>query len=118
MWHRFDMRDFASSASASAYMDSARGWYRRVQGRPTWVWQAAIVAAVVVFAIPVVLLVLAALLAAAVVFTVLSLVLGGLGVLRRLFSGGGANWPTGPVQDDGRRNVRVRMPGAGPGRRF
>ena len=96
MWQRFDINDYPG----------VHTWYRRVQGRPGWIWKATIAAAVVVFAIPVILLVLAALLAAAMVFTILSLVFAGLRLLRRLMPGAGG----GPVQrDDGRRNVRVRI---------
>ena len=98
MWQRFDIHRYPG----------VHGWYERVQSRPSWVWQTAAITAVVVFAIPVILLVLAAVLAAAVVFTVLSLVFSGIALLRRLL-GIGTDRGWAMPRDDGRRNVRVRM---------
>lgn len=98
MWQRFDIHSHPG----------IHAWYQRIERRPGWVWKATVLTAVIVFAIPVMLLVLAAMLAAGVVFTVLSLVLSGVAFLRRLMTGGGTSWPPAS-RDDGRRNVRVRI---------
>ncbi|MFP4145522.1 MAG: hypothetical protein ACLFV3_10300 [Phycisphaeraceae bacterium] len=81
-----------------------RAWHQRVQARPSWVWKLTLATALVVFVLPLVLLTLAALLVAAAVFTVLSLVAGGIGFIANLF--GGLSRIGGPPAD-GRRNVRV-----------
>lgn len=95
MWQHFDMRDHPSM----------RIWYQRVQSRPGWVWKATAITALVVVVVPILILVAAAVLAAAVVFTVLSLIARGVGLVRGLFTGGGSTMPS----DRGRRNVRVRV---------
>ncbi|MEX0652798.1 MAG: hypothetical protein WD534_02110 [Phycisphaeraceae bacterium] len=88
-------------------------WYRRVEGRPGWVWTATLGAAAAVIVVPLVLLTLAALLVAAAVFAVLSLVAAGLRFIHRLGASltgqgtGQRRWPAPFEPDDGRRNVRV-----------
>lgn len=83
-------------------------WYRHAQGRPSWVWAAAVTAAVLVVMVPLMLLTLTAVLVAAAVFAVLSLVVAGLRLVNRLLGGGAPTHVTSRGgADDGRRNVRV-----------
>ncbi len=102
MWQRFDWQQFGPQANPRVYT-----WYRRLQGRPGWVWKFSLFTALIVFALPVILLTFAAVLVGAAVFTVLSLVARGILFVRHLFDGA-SRWS--PLHDDGRRNVRVRMP--------
>ncbi|MFA9479858.1 hypothetical protein ACERK3_16365 [Phycisphaerales bacterium AB-hyl4] len=87
-------------------------WYRRVSGRPGWVWTAALGAAVLVVLLPLVLLTLAAVIVATAVFATLSLVVAGMRFVNRLLGGGGRpgdDAHQGPAADlnASRRNVRV-----------
>ena len=79
-------------------------WYRRVEGRPGWVWKAAVTAALLVVVIPLVLISLAALLVGALVF----IVLGVIASILRLFQPTDRT-PAGPPSD-GRENVRIIDP--------
>ena len=107
MWQRFDWQQFDPRGNPSVHQ-----WYQRVQSKPGWVWKATLGAALIVFVIPVLLLVATAVLAAIVVFTMLSLVLNGIALVRGLFTGPTGGWPSAPA-DDGRRNVRIRARGPG-----
>lgn len=78
------------------------GFYSRARGRPSWVWRAAILAALITIVVPVLLLTVAAALAFIAVFIVLSLVHSLLDATRGIFGG----WRGG--RD--RRNVRVIRP--------
>lgn len=80
-------------------------WYAQVERQPNWVIKLAVIAAVLVFVVPLVLLTLAALVVAAAVFMVLALVMRGLAVARSLFDFRGPDAPT--YRGDGRENVRV-----------
>lgn len=79
-------------------------WAQRINRRPSWAWQLALAAGVLVIVGPLVLLILTAILVAAAVFIVASLVAAGLNLLQRLLHTlTGHSLP----HDDGRRNVRV-----------
>lgn len=74
--------------------------YAEVRSRPSWVWKFASLAAVLVFVVPIVTLLLTATLTFAVVFVVLSLAHRAYLGVRSLFTDEG----------EGRRNVRVVRP--------
>jgi len=81
--------------------------YRRVTGRPPWVWGTAVALGILPFALLLVLVVMAALFTTAVIFFALSAVDQAL----QLIAGGGAERDIHPSESgEGRRNVRVVGP--------
>lgn len=79
-------------------------WYRRVEGRPSWVWKITILTAILLIGVPLALLTIAALFVAAAVFVTLSVVALAIAAVRNMLAV--AAGPPAP-RDDGRRNVRV-----------
>jgi hypothetical protein len=74
------------------------GIYHRVNRRPSWVRKWTLIAAAVVFIVPLAVLALAAAIVGTVVFIVLGLVAQVVSIVRSAF---------GSFSGDGRRNVRV-----------
>jgi len=74
------------------------GVYRRLTGRPSWVWATALLIGLLPFAIFIAVLAVAAMVTTAVVFMALSAVDN----LLRMIAGAGRR------EDDGRRNVTVK----------
>lgn len=81
-------------------------WYRRVEGRPGWVWKWAVGAALLVIVVPLILITLAAVAVGALVF----LVLGAVASVLRLFSSSPRHILRPPSGNDGRENVRIIDP--------
>lgn len=81
-------------------------WYRRVEGRPGWVWKWAIGAALLVIVVPLILITLAAV----VVGTVVFVVLGFIASVLRLFLPSDRPVKTPSNADAGRENVRIIDP--------
>lgn len=77
------------------------GVYRRLTGRPSWVWATALLVGLLPFAIVIAVLAMAAML----ITTVLFMLLSGVDDLLGMVGGG-------KPRDDGRRNVTVKYDSA------
>ncbi len=75
--------------------------YRRLTGRPAWVWGTALAIGLLPFAVLIVVIAAAALLTTALAFAVLS----GIDTILQMFTGSAEVERT--VPDEGRENVRV-----------
>ena len=82
------------------------GVYRRLAGRPAWVWGTALLIGVLPFAIAIGILAIAALLSTAIVLAVLTAVDKVIQSIAGLFGGSGS----AASGSDGRRNVTVVRP--------
>ena len=77
-------------------------WVRRVEGKPSWVWKAAALAALITIGVPLLALAMAALFVGLVVFVTLGVVAAVLNGIRNLFGGDRSR-----DLSAGRENVRV-----------
>lgn len=62
-------------------------WVRRVEGKPSWVWKAAALAALITIGVPLLALAMAAMFVGIVVFVTLGVIAAVLNGIRNLFGG-------------------------------